>query len=84
MKSTVTDLLERRSSRMYKSEQITDEELETVLEAGKYAPSAMNRQSSVMVVLQDKEAIARLSCHGQSDECCTCNRSWIVLDKQGL
>ena len=52
MKSTVTDLLERRSSRMYKSEQITDEELETVLEAGKYAPSAMNRQSSVMVVLQ--------------------------------
>ena len=61
MKSTVTDLLERRSSRMYKSEQITDEELETVLEAGKYAPSAMNRQSSVMVVLQDKEAIARLS-----------------------
>lgn len=61
MKSTVTDLLERRSSRMYKSEQITDEELKTVLEAGKYAPSAMNRQSSVMVVLQDKEAIARLS-----------------------
>ena len=41
--------------------QISDEELMAVLEAGKYAPSAMNRQSSVMVVLQDKEDIETLS-----------------------
>ncbi len=61
MNSTIKDLLERRSSRKYRDEQIKDEELETVLKAGEYAPSAMNRQSSIMVVLQNKEEIAKLS-----------------------
>lgn len=61
MESTIKDLLERRSSRKYKSEQISDKELETVLKAGEYAPSAMDRQSSIMVVLQNKEEIAALS-----------------------
>lgn len=61
MRSTIDDLLSRRSSRRYMDKQISDEELMEVLEAGKYAPSAMNRQSSVMVVLQDKEDIETLS-----------------------
>ncbi len=61
MKGTIDDLLARRSSRKYSSRQIGDAELEEVLKAGEYAPSAMGRQSSVMVVLQDREAIAKLS-----------------------
>ena len=61
MKNAIEILLERRSSRKYKDTQIFDEELETVLEAGKYAPSAMNRQSSIMVVVQNKDEIAVLS-----------------------
>lgn len=61
MKSTIDDLLSRRSSRKYMDKQISDEELMTVLKAGEYAPSAMNRQSSIMVILQNKEDIATLS-----------------------
>ena len=61
MKSTLEDLKTRRSIRKYKQEQIKDEELNQILEAGIYAPTGMNRQSPIMVVLQDKETIARLS-----------------------
>ena len=53
--------MERRSCRSYRKEQITDDELNAVLEAGEYAPSAMGRQSTKMVVLQNPEDIARLS-----------------------
>ena len=61
MESTLKDILERRSSRKYRPDQISEDELDRVLEAGMYAPSAMNRQSSVMVVLQDRDEIAHLS-----------------------
>ena len=36
---------ERRSVRAYKPEQITPKELDTVLEAGTWAPSSMGLQS---------------------------------------
>ena len=62
MKNTVLDALKnRRSIRQYKAEQITDEELNAVLEAGTFAPTGMNRQSPLMVVVQDAETIAKLS-----------------------
>ena len=60
MKETVTDILNRRSIRKYKPEQITDEELFIVLEAGKNAPSAGNKQSPVFIAVQNKDWIARL------------------------
>jgi nitroreductase len=52
---------ERRSIRRYKDEQITEEQLKQILEAGEYAPSAMGNQSAIMVVVQKKELIQRLS-----------------------
>ena len=58
---TLKVLATRRSIRKYKAEQITTEELDTILEAGRWAPSGMGKQSAVMVVIQDKETIARLS-----------------------
>lgn len=62
MNKEVLDCLkERRSIRKYKSEQIKDEELNAVLEAGTYAPTAMGRQSPLMVAVQDKETVALLS-----------------------
>lgn len=61
MNKTVSDLINRRSIRRYKPEQITREELDTVLEAGKYAPTAKNLQSPIIVALQNKENIAVLS-----------------------
>lgn len=61
MNSTVSDLITRRSVRRYKAEQITREELDTVLEAGVYAPTAMNRQSPIIVAVQNAEEIKTLS-----------------------
>ena len=51
----------RRSVRAYKPEQITDAELEAILNAGLYAPTGMNRQSAIMLVIQDKPLIEKLS-----------------------
>lgn len=53
-------LRERRSIRKYKPEQITDEELNTVLEAGTYAPSGKNRQIALIVAVQNAEDLAVL------------------------
>lgn len=61
MNSTLMDLKTRRSIRKYKTEQIKEEELSQILEAGTYAPTGMNGQSPIMIVLQDKETISKLS-----------------------
>lgn len=58
---TLNSIKERRSIRAYKPDQITDEELDLVLEAGTYAPTGMGLQSPKIVVVQDKDLIARLS-----------------------
>lgn len=60
MKSTIIDLKTRRSIRAYKPEQITDEELNTILEAGTYAASGMGAQAAVIVAVQDKTLITKL------------------------
>lgn len=51
----------RRSCRAYLPEQIKPEELQAVLEAGTWAPTGMNRQSPIIVVVQDKETRDKLS-----------------------
>lgn len=48
-------LLERRSIRKYDTKQISDDELDTILNAGLYAASAMNRQETKIVAVRDKE-----------------------------
>lgn len=58
---TLETIKSRRSCRAYKPEQITDEELNAVLEAGTYAASAMGRQSAKIVVVQDAAARAQLT-----------------------
>lgn len=61
MNETLKVLEQRRSIRSYRTEQITDQELETILNAGIWAPSAMNRQSAIIVVVQDPETVAEMS-----------------------
>ena len=61
MNETIKTLKERRSIRKYKEKQISDEELNQILEAGKYAPTGRGAQSPIMVVVQDKELIKELS-----------------------
>jgi nitroreductase len=61
MNETMKSLLNRRSIRTFKAEQITDEELNAVLEAGKYAPSGANQQAALFIVVQDRETRETLS-----------------------
>ena len=61
MKETVQDLKTRRSVKKYRPDQITKNELIQVLEAGMNAPTGMNRQSPVMVAVQDPETVKQLS-----------------------
>lgn len=53
--AVLKSLKERRSVRSYKAEQIKEAELNAILEAGTYAATGMNRQSPIIVVVQDEE-----------------------------
>lgn len=60
MNETLKTILNRRSIRKFKSEQIKDEELQLILEAAKFAPSAMNQQSYHFTVVQNKEILQKI------------------------
>jgi nitroreductase len=60
MNETIRTLLNRRSIRKFKPEQINEEELSAVLDAGKYAPSGANQQSAIFIVVQDKETLKKI------------------------
>ena len=61
MNETMRTLIERRSCRSYKAEQIKKEELDAVLRAGIWAPTGMNRQHTKLVAVTDSELVALLS-----------------------
>lgn len=61
MNETIQTILKRRSIRAYEPTQITDEELEIILEAGKFAPSGANSQSWHFSVLQKIDLMDRLN-----------------------
>ena len=61
MKETLYDLKNRRSCRKYLPEQIKDDELNAILEAGTYAPTGMGKQSPYIVVVQEPELVKKLS-----------------------
>ena len=59
--AVLTALKARRSIRSYKAEQITDEELRTVLEAGTWAPTGKGLQDPWIVAVQDAALREKLS-----------------------
>lgn len=61
MNEAMKNLLERRSVRGYKKDLVPADVLDEILEAGKYAPSGMGQQKTLMVVTQDPELVAKLS-----------------------
>ena len=61
MTDALNVLKSRRSCRSFDGRAVEDEKLNAILEAGTYAPTGMGRQSPIMVAVQDKETIARLS-----------------------
>lgn len=61
MKSTIDDLIARRSVRKYTDKMVPREVLEQILEAGSYAPTGMNRQSPIIVAITDKATRDKVS-----------------------
>lgn len=61
MNSVIEAIKNRRAIRQYFPDQIKDDELDTILEAGMYAPSALNEQSWHFTVIQSKDAISDLN-----------------------
>lgn len=61
MNETMKTLLERRSVRVFSQEQIKDEELNNIIEAGKFAPSAMNQQPWHFTVVQSQDVKNRIN-----------------------
>lgn len=61
MNQVIETIKDRRSIRRYLPEQIKEEELNTILEAGIYAPSGHNDQPWYFTVIQSKEVIEDLN-----------------------
>ncbi|MDR3168219.1 MAG: nitroreductase family protein [Candidatus Peribacteria bacterium] len=60
---TIEAIKTRRSIRAYTSQEIKKADLQEIVEAGMYAPSAYNQQPWEFLILQDKESLLRLSKH---------------------
>ena len=70
---TIEALMERRSVRAYRPEQISEEELSDILVAAKFAPSANGKQARHMTVIQNKKMLADIiaatkAIHAQAGE----------------
>jgi len=65
---TIEAILKRRSIRKFQAKPISDEDLQTVIEAGRQAPSAANRQPWHFVVVRDDDQREKLAeaCSGQT------------------
>ena len=61
MNEVINALKERRSCRAFLPEQVKEEQLAAILEAGTYAPTGMNRQAPVIVAIQDPETVKLVS-----------------------
>ena len=61
MNETLKNIRERRSIRQFRPDPVPDEMLKQIIEAGLYAPSGRNHQSSVILAITDPALIAKLS-----------------------
>ncbi|MCJ7605141.1 MAG: nitroreductase family protein [Dehalococcoidales bacterium] len=60
MNETLKVINHRRSIRSYKPEQLKDEDVKTIVEAGVYAPTAMNQQKWHFTVVQNKTMLDKM------------------------
>lgn len=58
---TLRNIKSRRSYRVFEPEQLRDGELEAVVEAGLYAPSAINQQPWHFTVIQNKDILRKMT-----------------------
>lgn len=58
--ATLKTLMERRSVRAFQPKQVDEQTLNTILEVATYTPTGRNRQSPIMVVVQDEKTREQL------------------------
>ena len=68
----------RRSVRVYKGGKVSDRQLETILEAARWAPSGANTQPWEFVVTRDRKKMKR---RAANDAHCGKHEAW---DRRGL
>lgn len=61
MNEIIENIKSRRSIKKYKSDQVPQEMIDVIVEAGTYAPSGMNKQSAIILEVTDKNMRNRLS-----------------------
>lgn len=61
MNETLKVLEERRSCRKFKPDMITEEELNSVIRAGTFAPTGMGKQSPIVLAVTNKELRDRIA-----------------------
>lgn len=61
MNTTVNDLITRRSVREFKNEMISKDILDEIIKCGTFAPSGMNKQSSIIIAVTNREMRDKLS-----------------------
>ena len=61
MNNVLNNIKTRRSIKKYKSNMIPENIIDYILEAGTYAPSGMNRQSSIIIAIKNKDIRDKLS-----------------------
>lgn len=61
MNETLNNIFNRRSNRTFLTEQITEEQLVTIIDSGLYAPSAHNQQPWHFTVVQDQQLLSQLN-----------------------
>ena len=59
--NAIENLVTRRSIRKFKSDMVSKEIIEKIVEAGTYAATGMNRQSPIIIAVTNKELRDRLS-----------------------
>jgi nitroreductase len=59
-KSQLETIRKRRTVRVYKSGKVTDKQLETILEASRWAPSGANTQPWGFVITRDRKKMQRV------------------------
>ena len=61
MNQTIQDMLQRRSVRSFRPDMVPEETINEIIEAGLYAASGKNRQSTKIIAVTNKQLRDRLS-----------------------
>lgn len=60
MNDTIKNLIERKSAKTFKNEHISKDNIDLIVKAGLNAPTGMNTQSPLFIIIQDDDMVNKL------------------------